>query len=390
MIVLLMAIPILLFLTFYMTSVQTMKFGTSERIVADQIKETGRSIEEDFVRAVEIAGIRACLGATDYMIREGEPLDDAEFRLGELIINGTIFGNQTYVMYQNTLDDWRSKIYSITPGFSVLLEYSNFSIQNHDGFNLLATVRLQFNITDKLKTAKISKGGDRQVLIPIENIEDPTFPYNTYGLGSRSIVFYPYPYHAIKIVVGSSASGNCTGNVTYNPSDPAPGNKILVTDNGSGIAGFAGVVAEAADIPSVSCYVVGATSAVNLIQTLLNQSGGDGWIELYLDQDTDGVWSLPINDALENGYYSRFTNTSGPDLLQRLEGNPYETINGMETFINVPELQEWGVSIKTNQISLAYLYFRGTSHTGSSVRGLPDWFRINSTYAARYNLTDLM
>ena len=113
MIVLLMAIPILLFLTFYMTSVQTMKFGTSERVIADQLKETERSIEEDFVRAIEIAGIRACLGTTDYMIREGEPLDDARFRLEELITNGTIYDNFTYVMYENTIDDWRTRIHQL-------------------------------------------------------------------------------------------------------------------------------------------------------------------------------------------------------------------------------------------------------------------------------------
>jgi hypothetical protein len=387
-VVILMSIPILLFLTYYMTSVQTMKFGTSERVIADQLKETGRSIEEDFARAIEISGIRACLGTTDYMIREGMPLDSAELRMEELILNGTLFGNQTYVMLNNTIDDWRDKIYSITPGFNVLLEYSNFSIQNYNGFHLLAGIRLYFNISDKLNTAKISKDVSKSVLIPLENIEDPIFPYNTNGVASRGIRFYPYTYHAIKIVTGSSSSDNCSGNVTYDPLDPAPANKILVTDNASGITGFAGVVGEYADTPSISCYIVGASSAIGFIQTLLNQS--DGWVELYLDQNTNGVWSLPINDALENGYYTRFDNSSGPNLMQRLEGSLNETTNGIETFVNIPDFQGWGVPVKTNQISLAYLYFRSTTHTGIQVRGLPDWFRINSTYADRYNLTELM
>jgi hypothetical protein len=371
-VVLIMAVPILFFLTYYMTSVQSMKFGTSERIIADQLRETGRSIEEDFVRAVQIAGIRASLGATDYMIREGQPLDDAKLRMEELIINGTIFGNYTYVMYNNTINDWRNKIYSITPGFNLYIDYSNLSIQNYDGFHLLARVRLRFNISDKLNTAKISKNADKDIYIPLENIEDPVFPYKTYGVVPRSITFYPYPYHAIKIVTGSGSSGNCTGNVTYDPFDPSPGGKILVTLNASGISGFDGVVGEYSDLPSISCYVAGAINAVSLTQTLLNQSG---YPELYLDQNTDGVWSLPINDALERGYYSKFSNSSGPDLLQRLEGNLSETRNGMETFVNIPDLQDWGVPVKTNQISLAYLYFRTESITGTTVRGLPSWFR---------------
>lgn len=386
-IALLMAIPIFFFLTYYMTSVQTMKFGTSERIIADQLMETGRSIEEDFVRAVQISGIRASLGTTDYMIREGQPLDDAAFRTEELIINGSIFGNLTYVMLDNTLDDWRNDIYSLTPGFILFINYTNFSIQNHDGFHILATVDLEFNISDKIDTAKISKKVVKSILIPLENIEDPIFPYNTNGVASRGIRFYPYPYHAIKIVTGSSSSGNCSGNVTYDPFDPSPANKILVAQNVSGISGFAGAVGEASDIPSLSCYVVGASNAVSLTQTLLNQSG---YIELYVDQNTDGLWSLPINEALEYGYYSNFENTSGPSLLQRLEDNLSETTNGMETFVNIDDFQDWGVPVKTNQVSLAYLYFRSTSHTGTSVRGLPDWFRIDAARAARYNLTDLM
>jgi len=119
-IALLMAIPIFFFLTYYMTSVQTMKFGTSERIIADQLRETGRSIEEDFVRAIEISGIRSALGATDYMIREGQPLDNASLRLEELIINGTIFGNDTYVMQDNTIDDWRNDQLAVTISLSLV------------------------------------------------------------------------------------------------------------------------------------------------------------------------------------------------------------------------------------------------------------------------------
>ncbi len=381
------AIPILFFMTYYMESVQTLKFGASERVISDQLRETGRSIEDDFGRAVEISGIRACLGATDYMIREGEPLDNATQVLEELISDGTIFGNLTFVMFNNTLDDWRCDIYEMTPGFNLFVDHSGLYVGNHDGLNLMARVTLHLNISDKQETAKISKDVEKEVLVPVENIEDPIFPYHTNGVVPRSIRFFPYPYHAIRIAAGSQSSGNCTGNVTYDPSDPAPGNKILVTQNASGISGFAGVVGEFTDLPSTSCYVVGASGAVSLTQSLLNQSG---WPELYLDQETRGEWSLPINDALEKGYYSSFQGSSGPDLLKRLEGNLEETTNGIETFVNIPELQGWGVPVKSGQISLAYIYFRDTTHAGTQVRGLPDWFRINSAYASRYNLTELM
>lgn len=386
-IAILMAIPIMFFMTYYISSVQTMKFGTTERMVADQLRETERGIENDFERAIEITGIRACLGATDYMIREGQTLDNASYRLEELIVNGTIYGNQTYVMVNNSIYDWRTRILSITPGFNIIINFFNYSIENNDGFSLLAQVRLYFNISDRLNTVKISKDVVKNISIPIENIEDPTFPYNTLGSASRGIIFHPYPYHAVNIVTGTASLSNCSGNVSYNPSDPSPGGKILVTADATGISGFEGVVGEGPGIPSVSCYIVGATGAVSLTETVLNQSN---YTELNIDMQTDGLWSLPINDALEKGYYTHFENESGPNLLMRLEGNLSETSNGIETFVNVPGLQDWGVPIKPNQVSLAYLYFDSSTHTGFQVRGLPDWFRIDAARAVRYNLTDLM
>ncbi|MBI4173499.1 MAG: hypothetical protein HY519_02150, partial [Candidatus Aenigmarchaeota archaeon] len=54
------------------------------------------------------------------------------------------------------------------------------------------------------------------------------------------------------------------------------------------------------------------------------------------------------------------------------------------------ELQQNGVQAKASQTALDYLYFAVQSISGSAVRGMPSWFRVDSTTAATYNLTDLL
>jgi hypothetical protein len=104
------------------------------------------------------------------------------------------------------------------------------------------------------------------------------------------------------------------------------------------------------------------------------------------------VWSLPLNEALDEGYYARF-GSSGPDIFKRLEGKLSSSANSFETFVNIPQLVLSDVPIKPDQVSLAYLYFSGTSYPGVPVRGISinhDWFRVNDTIAERYNLTELI
>ena len=154
----------------------------------------------------------------------------------------------------------------------------------------------------------------------------------------------------------------------------------------AGVSGFAGVVSENSAVPSVSCYVLGLANATSVVNVTVTWSGYE---EIYLDEQTDGAWSLPIREAIDNGYYFRFA-SSGPDMFRRLEGSLRQSDNGMETFINMPRIIASDVPVKPDQVSLAYLYFSGNTYTGYPVRGLQDWFRSNATISARYNLTELM
>ena len=125
--------------------------------------------------------------------------------------------------------------------------------------------------------------------------------------------------------------------------------------------------------------------AVEKINQTMNASD---YNEIYIDNQTGAVWSLPIREALDVGYYSSF-NSSGPNMLMRLEGNMSSKNNGFETFINIPDLQSVGLPVDANKISIAYIYFSSGSAPGTSVRGLQSWFRMDATSANKYNLSEL-
>lgn len=384
----LISIPLILFTTFYISSSMTIDYSATDKIVADQMHEVERSIERDFSQAMSISGKRAFLAASNYVITEGKNLDSTEDRLKELLTNGSLYENMTYVMQDNTIGDWRDKIEDMDLGFNVNIEYSEAELSMSDAFHTLLSVPLTVNMTDNTGTSRIDRSIVKEVLISIEQVEDPIFALHTYGYISRPIVMYPYPYHAIKITAGTISSGDCRGNITLDPYDAEPGSKILVTENAAGISGFLGVVAEDTDIPSVSCYLVGAVNAVEKAEQITDWSG---YPAIYIDNATSGLWSMPMYEIPYQGYYSEFGSDTGPNIFERLEGELSGSgDSGMETIIDADRIQGVGLPLKTSQISIAYQYFSSSTITGYPCRGMPDWFIIDFTGAAKYNITDLL
>jgi hypothetical protein len=376
-------VPILIFITQYMVSSQGSSTRITEKIVSDQIHQTFDIIEKDASKALIITGKRAVISATNTAIDNGTGVGNAQSGLMELMEYGTLDGNYSFIMYNNTLPEWRDKVVALQTHFNVDLDYADLTLENLDGFNLEAGIVLNISVSDKMGIAEIErKDFPKKAPVSLIGLEDPIFPMNTQKFSRRTIIRYPYSYTAIEMATGGSGVGNCSGNVTFD-STPDSG-KILVIDDGTDISGFAGVVAESG-IPSVSCYITGASNAVQLINSTIISSG---YQEVYIDQATLGAWSLPIKEALERGYYFTF-GTSGPGMFERLENSLSQTPDGLESFVNIPELLGLGLSVKPNQVSVDYLYFSSAVNTGSQVRGLPDWFRANAQVAARYNITDL-
>ncbi|MCX6814924.1 MAG: hypothetical protein NTY20_04735 [Candidatus Aenigmarchaeota archaeon] len=376
-------IPLIIFIAFYITTSQNMKFGTNERVVADQQHQVEQGIENDFVRAVKITGRRALLSAVNNVIMTGNYLDNSTLRIKELITNSSIYGNPSTLMANNSLYEWLSRIASQNHSFDVHANFSYLKVENYDGMNIKISMLLIVNVSDRLNISRIDRSEQKDVIVSVEGLEDPMFPLSTTGSAKIVVNEYPFSYYTKKFQ-GTLNAGNCSGNSTYNPNDPAPANKILVVQNTTGITdltlqGFRGVVTEASEnlnSRGVSCFVSGAAGTAQIPE---NQT-------VYVDSSTASAWLLPIKQGAQGGYYYKGI---GPNFLQRLEGDLSESPDGkgIESFVR----DEIGIPDKPTQTRVDYLFFSEQSYQGCrKARWVEEtWLRLQASETAIYNLTDL-
>jgi len=382
-ITLIIIIPVVFFISFYVTATQNIKFGTTERIVADQQHQVEQQIERDFERAVKITGRRAMLAAVNNVIITGSYLDNSTLRLDELITNSSIYGTPSIIMANNTLSEWKSRMLQQNHSFLVDMDFSGPVIRNHDGINIKISLLFTVNISDSLNKSRIDRTVWKDVIVSVDGIEDPVFPLSTSGYVKKVVKEYRFPYYTKKIQ-GTMNYGNCSGNATYSSTDPQAASKILVVENTTGISnptlqGFMGVVSEENEnlnSKGVSCFVSGAAGALQNISQNAT---------VYIDNLTASAWLLPINQGAEGTYYYR---GKGPNFLQRLEGNLSESPDGkgLESF--VPD--EIGIPDKPMQTRVDYLFFSNQTYNGCrKARWTEDWLRLQPSEIDRYNLTEL-
>ncbi|MBI4173635.1 MAG: hypothetical protein HY519_02845, partial [Candidatus Aenigmarchaeota archaeon] len=329
-----MALPIFLFIAYYATSAQNLSSGGIDKVVADQMHDLERGISDDFSRGVDIAAKRAILALTDRVIATGSHIDNPETRAIQLMLNGTLYGNTSYLMDNNTLEEWRQRILAVNTGLGKGLNYTGLQI-DASGAALASELDIAVNVTEAGNRMLLSRQRHLAVISSFEGYEDALYAVHTNGYVKRSITLYPYTYYAYAVVSGNS-SGSCFGNVTFNASQP-DSSKILVVPDAAGIAGFLGVVSETDSVPAVSCNLrsaPGAVAAMAKVAAIVPS--------IFLDNITKKAWSLPVRQAVENGYYFP---GRGPDIFQRLQGN-LTAGDGIESFVNLNELQQNGVQAK--------------------------------------------
>jgi hypothetical protein len=361
--------------------------GVYESIVADQIHQAETNVERDFEKAIVTSGKRAMLAGDDYVVMNGVPITNASASIVELMENGTINGNESLLMFNNTIANWTSKMLNIPSNFIINISHSGLGISDGGPFHISAFAMLNVSASDELGIARIDKKNQNyEISIPIDGAEDPLFALKTNGVVTRTIKISPYPYRAKKLATGGmNSSGNCSGNVTFDKADCNL--KILVAKNVTGITFpcFSGFILE--DSINLSgnsdCYVTGDPGSVDEISdAVANANYG----KIYIDGNTKSAWHLPVRDEIDEKYYFA---GNGPVFLKRLEGNLNRTSDGLETFVNLPELESYSIPIKENVISVDYIYFGDQDYIGYSIRGLQSWFRLNRTFADQYNLTEL-
>ncbi|MBN2203224.1 MAG: hypothetical protein JW700_03510 [Candidatus Aenigmarchaeota archaeon] len=392
----LMLIPILALVIFYSQTSQIRDIDTDIR--ANELEYFSKSIERDLERFIEINGKRALISAVSKIVVNGTPLDDAQMRLGEMMVNGTLFGEPSPLVDESNLMFWQDRINEIADSSGFIVDFENIQIyiNQSDSFNLMFNVNISINISDKLEVMGVLKNISTSVPVSIEGVEDPMFPLNTYGRVVRFIRQSNVSKQTQYYAQGANASGFVTGEAFVIDSTQLTSSfsdKILVTDSISGkeaiASGFLGVVSEGdINIPSgiLGKAITGATGAM---ASVINGS------TIYLDETTRKVWDLGnLTMDIKSGFYHE--SSSGASFLDRLEGNTMLTPEygyGLETFVYLPDITNSGVSIDNSASCVDYRYWNGIA--GSAIRNndydpIYSWFKMDSSSAADYGIDELV
>ncbi len=156
----------------------------------EKLIKTYNSILIDSKKALGIVGKRAISSAISWIITNGTPLDSAEIRIKELMINGTLYGKSQELMKDSTLLNWAASLENLLnkKGLFAKIEIKNLSIIPYDSFHLLLSANISLNLTNQDIRTSIARSQIVSSIISIENFEDPLYPLNTLGRVTNVII----------------------------------------------------------------------------------------------------------------------------------------------------------------------------------------------------------
>ncbi|PIN93482.1 hypothetical protein COU54_02820 [Candidatus Pacearchaeota archaeon CG10_big_fil_rev_8_21_14_0_10_31_24] len=126
-------------------------------------------------------------------------------------------------------------------------------------------------------------------------------------------------------------------------------------------------------------YIVNTNA---LVSRKINRTIYEG--NYVVDSDISNFYSHVFS-----GYYAESVNS--PSFLNRLEGNLSQDDNGIESFVNLAELDSQGLPI-SDKTTTDHIYFSGQNPTHYGVTGMPSWFGVDDLYRRleKYNLTKII
>jgi len=442
--ILVLLIPAIMLVVFY---IGLGSEGLTDEVASlrcDQMHYFVQDVRKDLVRANVIFGRRAAVYAVDYVVTEGvglenysfnctelcsvnctiytPPPDGAESAIAELVLCGTLAGENASFMTNHTMPKWIGKIrdggrkLNFNSSFTVW----DFHVAPYDSFNFSLIMNYTLDASDF--TGLCSYRGVKtriESITPIVGLEDPLKPLNTEGRIFSQIDDCPINV-SVETILGSSrrgyGNGSSAGNIIYagNMSDPSThcstndvSGKVLVVETGFGSCNqieqmcfnasvaeedhFAGVINFGPDNPqsfSEKCDItipwISDTGDLNV------SYGNCVAIKNREFCSIHDVLVGPQSSGLEESCYqasdvSNFESAcgnptpNGPSFFDRLDGrlNLSEkyvnqsialynnSIIGLESLVDLHNLRQKDLDVKENASWIDYLYWMNTTGCGS-------------------------
>jgi len=164
---------------------------------------------DDLEKGIHVAAFRAIVGMTNYVINSVGYIDDAEQRIEELFQYGTIYGNASFVMENNSFTDWTVKMQDQGEkiGINIDFQVDSLSMHHDTPWTIATEINVTATVTDIRAFAKWRRTYSVTSAIPIDGFEDPAYIVQT-GSGVLSKINRT-------IYDGIYTSGNNTNNLQY-------------------------------------------------------------------------------------------------------------------------------------------------------------------------------
>ncbi|WP_456444174.1 DUF2341 domain-containing protein [Thermococcus sp.] len=229
--VLLLLIPLILLAATYEDASSMIIHAQSENVELEKTFRLTSYLEEDFKNTLALSTKRALALSVDYVTSE-RPLDNASKALEELIINGDYpyIGDtpgwryrEEKFMKNNTIKDWLENMrwelkkqgYIMETSPEQIIKNIKLTIVPLDSFHIVINATIPHIVIRDISgtvvyNSSIPSKGSLYVVIPINGIEDPLFPYLTKGRMSRIVSACNFAYPSItppyKLVYGYGRS----------------------------------------------------------------------------------------------------------------------------------------------------------------------------------------
>ena len=158
------------------------------------INEFILDLERDTERGLYISSYRALLAIEEYIVNQGEFVNDVNSAFQELLINGTLNGTTPSLIESSTFTQWTSQVSSEGDNFNLNINITpeEVSIAQKDPWNVEVSVDLNYFIEDEAQTSKWDYTKTINTTISIINFEDPLYVVNSLGRLTNTIQESPF------------------------------------------------------------------------------------------------------------------------------------------------------------------------------------------------------
>jgi hypothetical protein len=247
--IILILVPLLLLVSYYITMPQTKMEDTNSKIRCDELHYFVEDVKKDLSRAGTIFGRRAAIYAIDYaMTAPGNPLfnysfdcnpscsvdcekvvyprNGSEAAIAELALCGTLNGTNVTYMINHTIKEWvrKMEMRSLEKNFKINMTIKEVRVVATDPFNFSIIVDNQVGITDDTSICYYM-GTDFKTMsnTSIIGLEDPLYSFSTGGLMIKYFSDCDPTTDLSKVIAGGNAGGGLVNGHPILYSDPRIG-----------------------------------------------------------------------------------------------------------------------------------------------------------------------